>query len=183
MEPALDSRGAVDVVQPDQVALQLAADPLPAELTDREPAVDASAAPWGLFRPAEAADLPLVLESWTGTWKLSDWAGTVQNHLFDAAHHATILALLRRGARVLCLANPERPDQVLAWLCYELKPTEVVVHYLFTKAPFRRRGLARSLLEHVGAGSGRFVYTHRTAAARYWPRAKHVKAIAARKEV
>ena len=183
LSPAPDSQAGDGTCPAPQVARHPAAEPIPVSGATREPAVDGTAPAWGLIRPASALDLPLVLESWTGTWKRSDWAGCVQNHTFDEVHRATILALIQRGARVLVLANPDRPEQVLAWVCFELRDGDLpAVHYVFCKRPFRCKGLATTLLASVGIEKGRFVYTHKTHDARFWPRAKFCPAIARRKE-
>lgn len=128
-------------------------------------------------------DLPLVFESWIGTYRTSPWAGVIPNNKFTTIQTEVIVGLLQRGAKVLLLCNPDRPSQILAWVCYENRDGDKpCIHYLFTKAPFRRRGCASSLLGVVGADRGSFLYTHRTSMAKYWPRAKFYPEIARRKE-
>lgn len=139
--------------------------------------------PWYSIRAAVDADLQLVLESWTGTWQRSPWAGTVRNDRFEVEHHATVAGLLQRGAKLLCLVNAARPSQVLSWLCVEQRRAETVVHFAFTKKPYRRRGLLKTLLRSLGCNEQSVIpYSHktRTAEMRGW-RTVHLPALARRK--
>lgn len=139
---------------------------------------------WYAIRPAVDADLQLVLESWTGTWQRSPWAGTVRNDRFEVEHHATVAGLLQRGAKLLCLVNAARPSQVLSWLCYEQRRGEVVAHFGFTKRPYRRRGLLKTLLRSLGCNEQSVIpYTHRTRQLElrgWWT--THLPALARRKD-
>lgn len=138
---------------------------------------------WYTIRPHATEDLPVVHESWAGTWKTARAAGCIPNNLFDEVQRALIEQLMARGMKIDVIAPSNRPEQVLGWIAYEPDPKapgKSIVHYLFVKAPFRRRGLAETLLAHIGNGDGRFVYTHETSFARYWPRAYHMPALARR---
>jgi hypothetical protein len=137
---------------------------------------------WYEVRPATAAELPAVFESWLGTYKRSISAGTIPNHLYNEVQLATITGLLGRGAKVAVLCSREAPAVVLAWVCYEAdrRSVEPIVHYLFVKDGFRQRGYAGLLLKSIGAGD-RVLYTHQTSFAKYWPRARFNPGIARRK--
>lgn len=135
-----------------------------------------SAGAWYIFRPATQDDMQLIDETWLGTWKTARAAGCIPNNMFDEVQRALIAQLLNRGMKIDVIAPSNRSHQVMGWIAHEddpKAPGKAVVHYLFVKAPFRRRGLANTLLRHVGNGDGRFVYTHETSFARYWPRAYH----------
>lgn len=140
---------------------------------------------WYELRSASPEELPVVCETWAGTWKRSRAAGCIPNDLFDRVTYAAIQQLLDRGMQVRVLVDRGRPDLVLSWVAYELdprKPGSAVVHYVFTREPLRRRGYAQLLLDDIGAGRD-FVYTHKTGFSRYWPGATHNPGIARRKEL
>lgn len=140
--------------------------------------------PWFTVRPSSAEDFQLVLESWSGTWKTARAAGCIPNNMFDAVQQSLIEQLLARGMNIDVIVPSNRPAQAMGWIAYEpdpKSPGKAIVHYVFVKSPYRRRGLADTLLRHVGNGDGRFVYTHETSFARYWPRAFHNPGLARRK--
>lgn len=146
------------------------------------PPAEVVASTWYRIRPATPEELPSVYESWAGTWKRSRSAGCIPNHLFNEVTFTAITQLLQRGMKVAVLEAKSHPGVVLAWIAYErdTRSPQVIVHYLFTKDGFRQRGLSKTLLSHVGAGS-KFIYTHQTGFAKYWPDAYHNPGIARRK--
>lgn len=139
--------------------------------------------PWFEIRPAAQDEMPAILESWLGTYKRSQSAGTVPNHLYASVQTACIDGLLARGAKVSVLCARSTPDLVLAWVCHEAdrRGPAPIVHYLFTKDAVRDRGYASLLLRSIGAGDGRFIYTHQTSFSKRWPRARWNPGIARRK--
>lgn len=165
-------------------------EPAPTRLISATP-VDTAARPteaaapaWYSIRPATPAELPGVYEAWAGTWKRSRSAGCIPNHLFNEVTFTAITQLLQRGMKVAVLVADAAPELVLAWVAYEAdaRSDQMIVHYLFTKDGFRQRGLAKTLLAHIGAGE-KFIYTHQTGFAKYWPQAYHNPGIARRKSL
>jgi len=104
-------------------------------------------------RPGHEGDMRYVLGSWVSATKKehrhTPWA--IHNeHL-----NRRIMALLRRGARVLIASDPEASNLIFGWTCYETfddeaRITPTAVHWLNVKRPYRRLGLARMMLEHIG---------------------------------
>lgn len=124
-----------------------------------------------VFRAIEPAEIPLVLDSWAKSWRQSDYAGTIPNHLFFSVHKEMIGGLIARGAKLVAAAIGNR---VAGWVCFEHKgPDEVVVHFVYVKDPYRRNELRREVglgTELVGlavAGRPKVFYTHKTRHARY----------------
>lgn len=154
------------------------------ELALEELPVSAEPQPWYVVRAPSPEELPAVFEAWAGTWKRSRSAGCIPNHLFAEVTFTAITQLLERGMQVLVLAARSHPDVPLAWVAFERdkRADQVIVHYLFTRDSFRRRGLAQTLLDSIGAGQ-KFIYTHQTGYAKYWPDAFHNPGIARRKEL
>lgn len=126
-----------------------------------------------------------MYEAWAGTWKRSRAAGCIPNDLFDRVQSELVAQLIARGMEIRVLTSAVQPRVVLAWIAYERDPRTpggVVVHYLFTRPEFRRRGYAQFLLDDIGAGE-KFIYTHKTGFARYWPQARHNPGVARRKDL
>jgi hypothetical protein len=151
--------------------------------TDAAPPAEVAAS-WYAVRPATPTELTGVMESWAGTWKRSRSAGCIPNHLFNEVTFTAITQLLGRGMKVLVLTAVAQPDVVLSWVAFERdkRSDQVIVHYLFTRDGMRERGYAKTLLAYIGAGR-KFIYTHQTGFAKYWPEAYHNPGIARRKEL
>jgi predicted GNAT superfamily acetyltransferase len=124
-----------------------------------------------VFRAVEPAEIPLVLDSWAKSWRQSDYAGTVPNHLFFATNKEMIGGLIARGAKLVAAAIRNR---VAGWVCYEHKGDDTaVVHMVYVKDPYRRNelgrevGLGTELVDIAIAGRPKVFYTHKTRHSRY----------------
>lgn len=139
--------------------------------------------PLWVFRDCTPDDVMDVVKWWTGSYRKSKWAGTIPNNKFSDVQGEVIRQLLSRGAKCLLACNPASPEQVLGFVVHEAtRKGEPVVHYLFVKDIYRKRGVSKSLLAEVGIpGDGTAFYTHRTAYSKYY-NGKHVPEIARRKD-
>jgi GNAT superfamily N-acetyltransferase len=118
------------------------------------------------YRPAVAADLSLVYGTWLASFRLSHAAGLVPMATYGAVYTDAIDRLLkRRGTELVVAYHPgaELGDADLyGFACAELGAVPLV-HYVYTIETFRRRGLARELLEHAGIDlAARWEYSYRT---------------------
>jgi hypothetical protein len=111
------------------------------------------------FRDLAPDEFQLVLDSWSKSYRSSDWAGTVPNHMWHAVVRETIAGLIGRGAKILAAACG---DSVWGWVCYERKGDDVVLHYVYVKDPFREGGLGFALTGALFPDAKRVFYTHRT---------------------
>lgn len=135
------------------------------------------------FRKLLPEELPQVLEAWAGSFRSSRYAGCIPNDKFYDVTYDAIQQLINRGMHITVLVLASRPEQMLAWIAHETDPVEhqPVIHYAFTKAPFRRRGLSRILLDHVGAKRGdKFLYTFCTSYAKHYVGGFHMPSLARR---
>lgn len=122
------------------------------------PAPSPAAEEWRL-RPADAEDEAFLCHSWLKSFRPS--ATEVPGVIYHRGQHEVIERLLGRSI-VTVACNPEDEAQIFGYLVHEKRGPVVVLHYVYVKAPFRRLGLARALLAHVGAEGCH--YTHRTPA-------------------
>lgn len=138
--------------------------------------------PW-TYRQYAPEDVPAISKWWIGSFRRSKWAGTLPNNKASEYIGETISQLLSRGAKCTLAVNPSNPAQILGFLVTErTSKDEPVVHYVFTKDIYRRRGVSKALLAEEGIKSdGTTFYTHRTAYSK-WYRGKHVPEIARRKK-
>jgi hypothetical protein len=123
------------------------------------------------IRDAKPEDLNFLLNSWLKSFKSSKWAGSISDKAYWPAYQETLSELLQRSQ--VRVAHPTTDeDQILAYIVSEELSGRTVVHYLYTKAVFRRMGLAKALLADV-LNTNTFTYTFRTAAARWIPGELH----------
>lgn len=79
-------------------------------------------------------------------------------------HHKLLETLLSRGSvAILCYDDDE--DTILSWACVEMFDNSLILHYVYTKQPFRRMGLAKKLLKKLmdAEEPEHTFYTHKTA--------------------
>lgn len=118
------------------------------------------------FRPATPTDLPLVYGSWLASFRLSHAAGLVPMATYGATYTDAIDRLLaRKGCRVIVAHHPDEAPgaaDVYGWACVE-DGVPPALHYCYVIGPYRRKGLARALLEHAGIRvDSPWVYTYKT---------------------
>lgn len=105
-----------------------------------------------LIRPANTADQHFIHSSWhTAYWKTSARKYLTREN-YDAGQDKRIDRLLYMS-HTLVAYFPEVPDEILGWCCMK----DDVLHYVYVKAAYRRRGIATGLV--AGRAS---CYTHAT---------------------
>ena len=107
-----------------------------------------------VIRPMRADDVAFVRNSWARSYAEAqslhpqDVRGHVEGHL-------RLIDRILARADVLVAAFAEDDSEIFGWVCHDPE----ALHYAYTKAAYRRSGVARRLLEEVGP---REVTTHRT---------------------
>lgn len=109
-------------------------------------------------------DLGFIFGTWRDTFRESQWAGVVPNHLYRDTMDEMIRGLLTRGAKVMLATNPSDNSHLVGFICYETPLDHPpVLHYLFVKDAFRGYGAGKQLLERAGFRRDlAFHYTART---------------------
>lgn len=104
-------------------------------------------------------DRNYIRSSWLTSHASSALARTLGRRAYFTGHHALIDDLLERTTvRIACSVTHHAT--IVGWACVEETAAGVVaVHYVYVGEDFRRRGVARRLLDGVG---DRVPYTHRT---------------------
>jgi GNAT superfamily N-acetyltransferase len=106
-------------------------------------------------------DEGLVMDSWLRSFRPSWFAGPLPNDLYYDIYRPIIRDRVRArsGARVLVATDTE-DTAILGWMCFEGND---VVHYIYVKDLFRKKGVARALIQSAGLGDA-VRYTFRTKA-------------------
>lgn len=109
------------------------------------PVAAATSAPPIDVRPLREDDVAFVASTWKQSfWRESTWGSRVRWPPFNIGHGRIITELLLRS-RVLIANVPGNPGQIMGFLVYELGP-KAIVHYAYTKPPYRHAGVLRTLL-------------------------------------
>lgn len=124
-------------------------------------------------RAAVPEDLAFVFSTWLNNFHHSSrFAKRINRRVFFAAHHLVIERLLARGAEVTIAHPPGDPGVIVGYLCVEHVPEgfgvagvevpETVLHFAYTKGPFRRMGVMRTLLGAARVDLNACAFTHLT---------------------
>ena len=128
-----------------------------------------------LAPPTVRFDIPsdrnAILSSWLRSYyKQKPRAmAEVKPETYFAEHQALIKQILEREETLLLvIPSPAAEDHICSWLCGEVRPRELVLHWGVTFRFARANGFFRQLLERVLAerGDRQLVYTHNTKSSR-----------------
>ncbi len=118
-----------------------------------------------LIRPYEPEDQALIFSSWLQSY----WDGLVRYLLpvakttyYGEQHRLIDRAFHRPGTVTVIAASSAEPHVIIGWLMAERTPKAEILHYVYVKEPFRRLGIARTMLSAVGKGLATLQYTHTT---------------------
>lgn len=122
-------------------------------------------------RALEPAEAQFVSDSWRRSYEKTarrhPLLELMPENAYRAAMRIVVARLLPRSV-VLAAYLPSVAEEVLGYIVFEARPSGLVVHWLYTKQPFRRAGVAKLLLGHaLGFAPGLAVrHSHETDAGR-----------------
>lgn len=100
------------------------------------------------IRPAVVGDVAFCSATWKQSfWRESPWAKRVRWGVF-APHHSQIIQRLLERSSVLVACDPEREEEILGYIAFELPPK--ILHWSYVKPSFRRAGVFSALLAATG---------------------------------
>ena len=102
-------------------------------------------APQTTYRAATKDDINFVLSSWLQSFREDlDWdlPGFKVFYWLEP-----LIKLVLNRSQVLLATDPEDSTHLIGYVVYTKLPDQLVVHYIYTKAAFRRLGTARNLLK------------------------------------
>ncbi len=127
-----------------------------------------------IIAPAREKDLGLVYDAWLDAFYDAHASGPMPSDVYRAAYRETIRRILTMTP-ALVARSPRDENLLYGFVCATAAPP--VLYFLYVKQPYRRRGFARALMQHVGlTPAKRFVFTFKTALAtelvEHWPHAR-----------
>jgi hypothetical protein len=114
-------------------------------------------------RPATADDLRFIVSAWSSSYKDAHTAGMIGTERWATVMHAEIERVLEQAGTQTRVAFEARdPAFVYGFIAGD--PSTPAVFYCYTKAAFRRQGIARGLFGALGVDpTRRFLYACKTA--------------------
>jgi GNAT superfamily N-acetyltransferase len=113
----------------------------------------------------EDGDRAFVLDTWSRAYQVAPACVELRESAYRLWHRRRMLAILARGT-VLVARDSERPNFIYGYGVFERVAGKFVAHWLYVKADYRGRGIARLLLASALAsladGATELVATHRT---------------------
>jgi Acetyltransferase (GNAT) family len=107
-------------------------------------------------------DLPYLFSTYLECLrKESAQHGQIPGHIFFPNQRRVFEGILRHG-RVLVACLDEGPAAIVGWLSYIEDPLNPALHFVYTKHPFRRMGVATTLLEAAGLRGNAIQHSHST---------------------
>ncbi len=99
-------------------------------------------------RAYREGDRAFILATWLrGLYHGDSWFSKVPRDIFMQAYHAGLERLLSLPTTFIRLAVLEdEPDVVLGYAVFTAVDDSIVLHWVYTKKPFRQAGIARSLV-------------------------------------
>lgn len=115
-----------------------------------------------MVRPFDLEDKRFVEDSWIRSYK--EFEPLTDDEDYRNGQRAVIMSLSSH-AQVLVMCDEAQPRFLLSYLCYDKIDKAMLIHYLYTKHPYRRMGLGKALLAAAGWKTGQQLYaSHKTRA-------------------
>lgn len=118
------------------------------------------------FETPTEDEFKFIIDSWSNSFRKSNYAGCIPNNLWPQVSRATIHQLLARETmRVWVALAPSNDGRGRVMGYYVGEPG--ILHWLYVKKDFRRLGIGKQLLKHATDSwpaevRGRPRYTHKT---------------------
>jgi hypothetical protein len=98
------------------------------------------------IRPADERDAAFVYSSWLKSY--SGQFRVIPRKIVYEFEGIKIKNLLEKSITLVAVGNSiASAGDIYGYMCGERTPEHLIIHYAYTKMPFRRWGLARSLLD------------------------------------
>ncbi len=117
------------------------------------------------LRLATSEDAAFIFNSWLKAYRHSKVVQSIPNEIYFNGQHKVIEGLVKR-AQFIIACNPTDESQIFGYGVGEMLESVLCVHFIYVKEPYRKLGIAATLLQALGHTAGSpYLYTHRTHAA------------------
>lgn len=100
------------------------------------------------IRLANDDDIHLVINSWLHSYRASPFGAGMSSEVYYREHRDVLQDILEH-CQVMVACDNEIGDQIYGWIAYEESKEETIVHFVYVKRPFRKFGIASTLVEGI----------------------------------
>lgn len=120
-------------------------------------------------RPASPSDRPFIIDAWVSSYRTSHSAGMISMDSFHRVMWPEVERVLDLPATVTVVAfetsAPADSPNLYGFICADFVDATPLVHFVYTKAAYRRGGIATGLMKAVNIDPrAPFRFTCKTAA-------------------
>lgn len=101
------------------------------------------------IRNAAEPDISFIFNSWLKSFRSGNLCRAVDNTIYYTEHHKVIEKLLKTST-VRMAVNPDKPEEIFGFICYEMVEGIFCLHYAYTKHTFRNLKILRQLMLDTG---------------------------------
>lgn len=103
-----------------------------------------------LLRDPKSEDVPFVFNSWLKSFRDGPAMSNMANDTFYKGTHACIENVAKSPAcKVVVACDPNDPNMIFGYGVAELVGTDLVLHWIYVKHPFRAFGLGRAIEDEL----------------------------------
>lgn len=103
------------------------------------------------YRAPTEEDLPFIYSTWLKSYRNTDWAKHMSNDTYYFHHKAICAAILESPTTVTTLICDESdPEQLYGYVVAQVIGGKPLLHFAYIKYNFRKLGLMKSLIQHLG---------------------------------
>lgn len=113
-------------------------------------------------RGLRPGDIAYITSTWMNSFRSNNkFASSILHRIYSSEHNSIINKILN-SARVLIACDPEDEDHIFGYVVYSsIQSIDLdIFHYVYIKAPFQKKGIARALIE-TAKESSKAVYTQK----------------------
>lgn len=119
------------------------------------------------IRKLNADDIAYITSTWMNSYRANnEFPRDMKHRIFSSEHNRIINSILIK-ANTLVACDPEDEGHIFGYVVTSEKDLGLdIVHYLYVKAPFQRKGIGKDLIAEAKK-TNKVVYTHKNQKAKW----------------
>jgi hypothetical protein len=122
------------------------------------------------FRSGTPEDIPFIFSSWLKSYRKGSWGEShpIADRYFKLQHD--VIEGIMRDCRVVVACDPEDHAHLFGYIVFRPHDGYSIIDWVYVKKPFRKLGIAATLLESPSARSSVTEVSHLTDSGEYLTR-------------
>ncbi len=107
------------------------------------------------YRLVEETDFAFVIDSWIRSYRKRLYGQGISPELYREGQLA-LIKYLANFCKVLVACDAKQPMYIVGWACARVDKLGVFhLHYIYVKEDYRRHGVGRAIITHLGYREGK----------------------------